>query len=74
MSSMEANFNRSFLKWAIPDLFFFILLLFSKNDHDKILPMIGFDPLTSSIESNYSANWATTTGQDGSIFACEEDL
>ena len=44
-------------KWAIPGLFFLYFRLFnSKHVHYKILPMTVFDPRTSGIGSDHSAN------------------
>ena len=34
----------------------------------KICPITGFEPVTSSIGSGYSANWATTTAQPFHVF------
>ena len=52
---------------AIPGLFFFISVFSIQftigkqlNDRYKSLPMIGYEPRTSVIESDRSTNWATT--------------
>ena len=49
-------------KWAIPGLFFFIFVFSTVNSKYvdyKILLMTGFEPQTSGIGSDRSANWAT---------------
>ena len=46
--------------WAIPGLFFVLVFSTQLTVHN-ILPMNGFEPRTSSIGSDRSANWATTT-------------
>ena len=51
-------------EWAIPGLFFFILVfptVSSKNVHSKKNSMTGFELRISCIESERSVNWATTT-------------
>ena len=52
-------------KWAIPGLFFFILVfsiqLTEKEYSVKNSPMTGFELETSGFRSDHSVNWATTT-------------
>ena len=54
-----------FFKWAIPGLFLFFSSFqyswWQTNVQYKFLPMTGFELRTSSIRSNRSTNWATTT-------------
>ena len=49
-----------FLRWAIPDLFFFIfifsLIQLVDNLVDKILPIMGFKLRTSGVGSDRSTN------------------
>ena len=51
-------------KWDIPSLFFLFTFVFSTVDgkyvHCKMLLMSGFEPWTSGIGINHSANWAAT--------------
>ena len=42
---------------------FAILLSFQQCVHYEILPMTGFEPWTSGIQSNRSANEVTTTAR-----------
>ena len=54
-------FNKN---WAIPAPFFCIFVFSKVNSkyvHYLIFPMTGFEPRTSGIVSDHSANWATTT-------------
>ena len=56
-----AQFEYHSLKMAIPGLFFFISV-FSIVKH--ALDITGFELLTSSMRTNSSDNWATTTAYD----------
>ena len=45
----------------------------SKYVHYKILPMTGFEPWTSAIESDRSTNWATTISQEKKILFAKKN-
>ena len=45
-------------------LFFVFSTVNCKYVHYKILPLTGFEPQTSGVGSNLSANWATTNSQN----------
>ena len=66
---IEGKNNRDICRggnWHFPASFcsIFVFSTFnSKYVHFKILPMTGFEPWTSSIAIDCSANWATTTAQ-----------
>ena len=60
-----------FFKWAIPGLFFFILVFsiqLTINVQYKFLPMTGFEMHTSGIGSDRSTNWAITTAHTSKMF------
>ena len=64
-SSLESNYCHS------QPLFVFIFVFSkvnSKHVQYKISPMTGFEPRTSAIGSNHSANLATTTAQNYRFF------
>ena len=47
---------------AISGLFFFIFVSSTVNSkYVQILPMTGFEPQTSGVGSNRTANWGTST-------------
>ena len=63
-SNINLLFGAYNFKWAITATFFCIFVFSTvncKHVHYKISPMTGFEPRTSGIGSNCSANWATTT-------------
>ena len=63
-SGLLATLLTFFKEWAIPCLFFFIIVFsihLTVKVQYKFLPMTGFEPQTSGIGSNHSTNWATTT-------------
>ena len=50
-----------YLKNSMPFYFFRQLTVYVQ---DKMLPITGFEPRTSGIESDRSTNWATNTAQE----------
>ena len=61
------------LKWAIPDLFFFIFVFsiqLKVNVQSKLLPMTGFELQNSEIGGYRSTNWATTTISGFDAYFC----
>ena len=54
-----------FQKTKYKPIFFFSKQFRVKNVLYKHSPMTGFEPQTSGHGSVHSANWATTTAQDG---------
>ena len=77
LKTIFSNFRlESFLKWAIPGLFFFI---FDIVDSEQNLPMIGFEPRISGVGSDPSTNWGTTSTIwnhffEGTLKICEQWL
>ena len=66
MRPKHARLNSGILAflWAIPGRFFHYFCLFKTVDSKHsiyFLPMTGFEPQTSGIGRDWSANWATTT-------------
>ena len=52
------GFIELFLRWAIPDLFFYIFVfsIFNLQLVDTTLPMLGFKPRISGVGSDCSTN------------------
>ena len=68
MEKLGCDSNDCYFKkrknWAIPGLFFIIFVFSTVTSNYveyRILLMTGFEPRTSGIRGDHSANWATTT-------------